>query len=597
MTHPTSPSISQQPPTELQPPSRATSLATGFTPTPREWLYCLAAVLILSLAYLLMTNGRWHPGTDTAYYISISRSLAQGKGFLFNGGPVGKVPPLWPLLLAGAMKISGSFWFLNIIPAACLVISAACWYWILRRLVSPGRALATVLLSGMLFFSFVSAVQLRTEALFCLFFSAALLLGTQVGAGRVHAWRIAAAALLCGLMVGVRWTGLTCCLVVAAAIVSGQFRFDQRRRSVALTLVILTSIASFAGFRYMLAHLPKAIRPPAVRTAGNGEATPGNNGGALPEDMDALPLPIMQAIITRAGARELFDRVASSGKWPSSLLWMPTYLGVTSRAAATVTNPLGWFLIIMFMLCLWNDAANRRWIWIGTLLYCLSLVVRWKIPNPRYLVPVAPLIILGAWLGMEHLAAWCRRPLFRKSWTVAATLFVVSIGLCNTALWGVEVYIARSHDFYGRYMAGENDQLIAAAKYLTDRSVQSGQTAVNFSYVNLGRIRRNGQGWRSMHLLTDRGIRIVSKKICTDEPNQDLLDWAAGKGVKYYLYRPPVSPWRAHHFRIAWWQRLATGQKDIAENPSWVLYELSNDKATRIDLPDVRDWPTRVPGI
>src|ERR1051325_11667980 len=75
--------------------------------------------------------------------------------------------------------------------------------------------------------------------------------------------------------------------------------------------------------------------------------------------------------------------------------------------------------------------------------------------------------------------------------------------------------------------------------------------------------------------------------------------WARlqGSNVKFCLYRPPVSPWRALHFKIRWVQEKLTGKKDIPENPSWALYELSKDSARKVELPAVSDWPRRVPGM
>jgi hypothetical protein len=575
-------------------------------------MYYLGVMLVLCLAFLLIESGRWHAGADTAYYISIARSLVLGEGFRFNGGPVGRIPPLWPLLLAGAMKISTSFWFLNLIPAACLVGAGGMWYWIVRRAVSPARAFWTAILSSLLFYGFTSATQLRTEALFCLLFSGALLLGVQVGEGRTEWWRIGAAVLLAVLMVGVRWVGLTCWLPVAAAMVSGQLKPQLNRQWIGSVLVGMMAVGSFFGFRNLIGWIgTSGTKSLVVRTdpgpKTNGAAMPRplsdpDEGGRLPDswgpDEEEKPLAI-QAIFTGAGLADISRRFGDSGKWISSFLYMPMNIGITHQGPGWIINPFGWLLIVMFGLCVWAQGQQRRWIWLGVLLYCGMVVFRWKSPNPRYLVPVGPLLFLGCWIGLEQAAAWCGRSSWRKFWRWGAVAFVATVALCNLSLWAVEVYVARSNNFYAHYLAGDLDEMIAAAKLLNERSIDDGQIAVSYYYSNLGRAqpRKNGQGLRSMHLLTGKGIRSVSRKICTDEPNEMLLGWAGREGVKYYLYRPPVSPWRAHHFRLPWWQRLATGQKDIPTNPSWKLYELTDDKAILVDLPEASNWPTHVPGM
>lgn len=587
-------------------------VAPALAGAPNDWKYCLGLVLILSVAYLLIESGHWHAGADTAYYISIARSVAMGEGFRFNGGPVGRIPPLWPLVLAGAMKISTSFWFVNLIPAACLVGSAAMWYWIVRRAVAPARAFQATLLSSLLFYWFTSATQLRTEALFCLLFSGALLLAVQIGEGRAEWWRLAAAVLLTGLMVGVRWVGLTCWLPVAAAMISGQIRPRLNRQWIGCVLVAAVAVGAFVGFRKFVVWVgtsPK--KAPVVQT----NTTPKTGGadtprplsdperkGELPDswgpDDEDGPSGI-QAVFTGAGMVDTMQRMGDSGKWLSSLLFMPMYVGVTNKGMGWIINPIGWFLIAMFGVCVWAQGQQRRWIWLAVLLYCGALVFRWKIPNPRYLVPVAPLLLLGTWMGLEQLAAWCTKNLWRRFWRFNAAAFVVALALCNGALWAVEAYVVRSDNFYEHYLAGDLDEMVAAAKYLNEHGIDNGQVAVSYYYTNLGRPqpRKNGQGLRSMHMLTSKGIRSVPKKICSEEPNEMLLGWAWREGVKYYLYRPPVSPWRAHHFRLPWWQRRATGQQEIPNNPGWKLYELTEEKAIPVELPDASNWPSHVPGI
>ena len=557
-----------------------------FTAQPGEWKHCLAAMLLLWLAYLLIENALWHPGPDTAYYISVSRSLAQHGTFTFNGLPVGKIPPLWPLLLAAAMKLSASFRFLNLIPAAFLVGASGFWYYVLRRFASPGKSLGAVLLSGLLFYWYSAAVDLRSEGLFCFLLAAALLLAMQFAEGRQQAWRIAIVAFLCALMVCVRWAGLTAVFPVAAAMAAGQLKPRLNRQCIGVAIVILSTIGSFLILRHTLAALPGMSGRPMR------QADPDFGAG---EDMDGAPIVSMQAVIDPKGLRDMGGRIAASGKWITSLLWMPMFLGVTSRSVGILTNTVGWLLILLFGCCLYHHAQRRQWLWVGVLLYCVAIVARWAVVNPRYLVPIAPSALLGAWLGIDAVAARFRR--LTKPCKIAAVLFVASIALCNSALWAIDLYITHSPDFYSKYLAGETEQLIAAADYLNSRNVQDGQISVSPYYLNLGRQRPNGQGWRCMHLLTGRGIHVISRKMCTGEPNKALLNWAPTKGIKYYLYRPPVSPWRAHHFRVAWLQRLLTGQKDIPENPSWVLYELTRHNATLIELPKVPKYPRRVPGM
>jgi hypothetical protein len=220
------------------------------------------------------------------------------------------------------------------------------------------------------------------------------------------------------------------------------------------------------------------------------------------------------------------------------------------------------------------------------------MVFRVRVVNPRYLVPVAPLLVLGVIRGLEHLRS-TQSP-WNGLWKFSLNAFVVSLVLINGALWGIDVYINHSSNFYARYRAGEMERLIASARYMREAGVKDGEIAVNVFYVNLGRQRPNGEGLRTMILLTDRAVR-GGPSGCTGEPNEVLLRWAAKYGVKYYLYRPPVSPWRALHFKLKRVQQILTGKDDIPDNPSWVLYEIKKSGPVKVELPQKVVEMNRVP--
>jgi len=97
-------------------------------------------------------------------------------------------------------------------------------------------------------------------------------------------------------------------------------------------------------------------------------------------------------------------------------------------------------------------------------------------------------------------------------------------------------------------------------------------------------------------MLLDMPIRVVPASICAGEPNEKLAEWAREENVRFFLYRPPVSPWRLWHFRVPWLQEKLTGTKP-ANNPYWVLYELRDGVFARVDPPAIRNWPRQVPGM
>src|SRR5437867_4331945 len=93
-----------------------------------DWKYWLIGMGILAVAYLLLQNGKWVSGPDTAFYVSVARNLALERGFNFNGAVVGRIPPLWPAVLGAGMKVSTSFAFLNLLPMIFLLGGMGVWY-------------------------------------------------------------------------------------------------------------------------------------------------------------------------------------------------------------------------------------------------------------------------------------------------------------------------------------------------------------------------------------------------------------------------------------------------------------------------------------
>ena len=344
-------------------------------------------------------------------------------------------------------------------------------------------------------------------------------------------------------------------------------------------------MGTFFLTRYVLSNLPP---PPRTWVAETGK-----RGPKIPDE-DTEGVVKMQTLMTSKGIKGIILSMVSSGKWISSLMWMPMYMGVTHGIIGIATNIIGWGLILLCAVAAWRDAKLGQWIWVGAFLYCAAMVFRVRVANPRYLVPVAPLLVLGVIRGLEYLRS-TQSP-WRGFWRFSLAAFLVSVALVNGVLWGIDVYINHTQNFYAHYRAGEMEKLIASAQYMREHGVKDGEISVNVFYVNLGRQRPNGEGLRTMILLTDRGVR-GGPAGCTGEPNEALLKWAVKYDVKYYLYRPPVSPWRALHFKLKRVQQILTGKEDVPENESWVLYEVKRSGAKKVDLPEMGGRMSRVPGM
>src|SRR5439155_14318727 len=130
----------------------------------------IVAIIVVSLLaiYGLLQNRYWVPSGDSEVYISIARNLARGDGYKFNGQPVAMVPPGWPVVMAGVMKLTPYFLPLKLMAMSCMIGFFAIGYWIARRFVSPTKAAAVILLTSILSVVYPATYWLVSEGLFCL---------------------------------------------------------------------------------------------------------------------------------------------------------------------------------------------------------------------------------------------------------------------------------------------------------------------------------------------------------------------------------------------------------------------------------------------
>jgi hypothetical protein len=554
----------------------------------------VAMITLLGL-YLLLQNPYWVPGGDSEVYTAIARNLAAGEGYTFNGQPVSLLPPGWPLLLAAAMKISPTFLFLKLLTMTCMLGSLAIAYWICRRFASPTLCALVIILSGTISHVYSLTFWLHSDALFCLLSMAALLLAFQISEGRAPFWKCAALVLLCGLAVTVRWAGLLTWLTVAAVLLRGEFlpRLEKR-----WYLAFTTGVVTLATFLIIRSALTVSLEAQKkIREfGGTGENT--EQPIVKPTDVAGLYAWINPDSRGLAG---YFGRAKNFGNWFSYLLWQPFRIGRTSAPVALIGLLVGWAVLAPLLTMMGKSILTRQWIWPALMAYSFALAMNWPHPNARYLVPIAPLLVLGVFLGMRTINEYFRSPRVLMTSKVLLGYFVTTMVLCNGALFTCDAWMARSANFYDDYEAGLNRDLIYAACWLNEHPPLDGQIGVCERYVNLGKARISRLGLRATNMLTDKAIVSIPKGFLDSDPrtNRKFLKWARNLGLKYYLYQPEVSPWRLFHFRVPWLQEIMADKPAINVGAGWRLYEIppEGDEARRITVEPAPHWPTRVPGL
>lgn len=557
-------------------------------------VWCLlAAALGSSLIFALAWNPYWVPGGDSEVYVAIARNLALGNGYQFNGLPVSMVPPGWSAALAGVLLASPTFAAMKLAALASMLGFVLLGYRVCRRFAPPGVCLAATLGTSLLSYVYSLSFWLHSDALFCLLAMGAVLVAMQIREGRRDAWRIALLGALCVASTSVRWAGVLQWPLLAAILLRGSLwpRFD--RVGIALALSGAATAGAFFGWRAALAVTPQQQQE--IRAM-----------GAFSDDTaaDTPPFAGADAEVTvayslfnpsNAGAAGYLARLVNWGNWFTYLAFQPARVtrgagGVPALASLAV----GWLMIAATMHAAWRGARRREWTFAAVLLYALALAMNWPHPNARYLVPLAPLILLAtlrAGLRLRQVGGWAS-----WRWTCRAALpcFIAALVVCNGALWAVDVRVARRADFYDVYEAGLGRDLIAACQWINRHADAYAPLAVSGRYVNLGRTRYSRFGLRAAAMLTGRDIVSVPLRLCRPPDNRAFQRWADRHQIMHYLYQPDVSPWRVFHFRMPWLQEMKTGRPAEDAGAGWRLYQRTEEGWERVVLDGVDAQALRV---
>ena len=657
----------------------------------KEWPFVALALLLLAAAYGLLLNRYWSPGGDSELFTVIARNLVRGEGYTYNGQPVIVTPPGWPLVLAGLLKISPTFLWLKLCLIGMMLGSAGLNYRVLRRFASPRLAATVVVLAGLLGWVYPLTMWLHTEALFLLMTSAAMLLAARLGEGRGGWGHVAGLVILSFLMVFTRWPGLFVWPILAALAAGPHWRPARGPRWAAVGLTLVVMAGGFVGTRQgMLWYASRTVTTDEL----TGEITTAD-GDVLTVEEQSPEGQVIDVVTTNKRVPvplQYWQRFVSAGQWVSDLLWPPLRFGTAVRAVAIFSGALGWVTIGLLVAAMIAGWRRGELLWAALAAYCGTVVMIWPNPNARYLVPVAPLLILGVILGVRAAGRWLRTgPPPRWAWRMLAAaaiyavllvgarvalrtplepgyftpvaplllfagllaigkrsesnaetrlaaplagrgagqtrpasgaakrrteslgsrlavgLFVGTVLLNNAALWGVDVAVAHASDYYGTYWGGLHASLVSACKYLNEHEADDRAIAVSERYQNLGHSSYEPFGPRAATLLTDRVLRRLPHSL-NRPPNGKVLSWVRNKHVDYYLFQDRTDPWVVWHFRLPpWLQRTLAGPPKVPaaapQGPTggWILYELVQRDGARtlepVDVPPVRDWPTRVPGL
>ena len=171
---------------------------------------CGRRVLVWSLivlVYLVGVSPMWWPTSDSALYLSLSHSLAEGRGFVYNGSEHTLVTPGLPLALAGLERAFGpGYWAGNLFTALCGLGAVALVYLSLRRLGDESIAFAVAVVTALSYPFYSNSHRILTQIPFALVFWG--MFYTCLRRREGSAWWVPAVALLSLLSIVIRAPGL-----------------------------------------------------------------------------------------------------------------------------------------------------------------------------------------------------------------------------------------------------------------------------------------------------------------------------------------------------------------------------------------------------
>jgi hypothetical protein len=564
----------------------------------RIWL---ATVAIAAAMFLALENPYWVPGGDSEVYIASARNIALGNGYMFNGQAARIAPPGWPMVLAFVMKfISPTFLALKLITLGCMLGALATFYWVIRRFASPMLSAAIIILTALISHVYSLTFWLHSDALFTLITALTLLLSLQIGEGDRSTWKIVAILMLCVISAAVRYAGIINILIITAALLQGRRQLPKPpidRAWMTAALAIVVTIVAFVGVRWAVNY----FAPPPVKFEASAQIDP----NSVLNDLQTIEGAVtgegsMPSPITR-GRTGYLTRLLGYGTWLSYLLWQPLRLGTGSHGIWYLATAVGWIVALIGLVAAVDATKKFQWLIPAIALYTLALCMNWPQATARYLVPIAPLILLLIVRGLQLLLERAGRPWQRVTWRTVGIIGLGSVLLCNAVLYAEEVRIMRSSNFADRYEAGLNKSLVAAAEYLTSKKIGNWQTAVNPEYININKRRMSPTGLRILTMLTGKAALQVPEKytrLKTPGDRDFRKQFIAKHKVAYYLEQPKISPWRVSHYRMAWLQEWMTREPVIDTSAGWRLYRCDGaSMPVQIALPEQVEFPKRVPGL
>jgi len=421
-----------------------TTMPTGPGHDPKERRHAILVFAALAILYLLTLNNQWAIEPDSAVYLTLGRSIAEGRGMEYNGAPAWGVPPVLPLLIAGSRLLFGPvYWPINLAISLFGLGTALLAYLTVRRLASEvgaddvRLALAALLITGSSARLLVDSTRILTDVP-CTFF-VALGLYAFVRARQGH-WAWCWAGL--GVMLLATALRLPAGVVLAGTFfgLALEFRHEGYRRHLLAMLAGMIGVAAGALAWWFL------VRGRSI------------------------------------GGPDYFVTIFERFQFGLRERWVPLAEGPFrlpgALCEAITGQELQGFNVVptaLILFGLWTAARRGQWILVCPVLAYVAFLL-WlggSAVAPRYILPVMPMLVYALLVGTVELAARVRRRSAvaapertvrrRRTALAIVTVFCVAVSLPKAVR---EVVRMRQPDLYETYEHGKWKGKVDLGQYL-----------------------------------------------------------------------------------------------------------------------------------
>lgn len=414
----------------------------------RVWQAGAVAAILAVYAAGLSPHGRIK--SDSALYMSLARSLAQGKGYTTAGRPHYGLPPGYPAMLAALMKLgAGSderILALNVAMAVTGLAAVGLTYLLLRQLADRDWALLLTVVVALSREMYRRSGEILSDVPFTVLVVAGLWLYARGlrHPSRRGQWALGSALLVASCLV--RVTGVIIALSAPVGLVLSAWR-TARRRALLNAALIGAAVAAFVLL--LLGPQPSQEDPASFSYAGSLKVWVSGH-----------------TVLTwlRRGAENFyrgaghFCRLLTGQRMPA-----PVCLAV---------------LVLPVFIALVRRARRGDWLVPATIVSYVGGISLLGVTS-RYYLPLLPLLLLSLLEGWAWALAKVKLKAPRLSVAGAVLILMVGVLAANLALIGRDICRTRRADYPLAQQRGKYRDLPAVAAYLHRRPLPPGEVILS----------------------------------------------------------------------------------------------------------------------